>query len=549
VKCLTPFCLLIALSAFTCCTTIPAQRRPDVDGSVYEVIPSTWITASGHGVSSATQPSAYVFPSLNPDGSARDPDIYKEPDFFADGNHFRDKEDFSWQSEGGVVIKFGVARSSTPNRKGVSITVAPGSETAVRRLTWRQFDHLQISFHHWLCGKSVFWFWESCESRFPPPPQSGPDNLSKFWQRTVLGSADFKAFDPSSITSTTCYHCEVSYKLDLTPAPNDVNMYATLLSPGDALNIAWGLTVLYPQKSRGVSSGYSRSSVGGSTEINIAANSKGLNLFPKESWNSTPESEPDDQQTVTASTSGNNLVPFPTAFASMMVPAQFIPINNSLDLRDGRLLRASSGGLPPYLFVLSPKTYTKADAALYPNGKADPAGIAQFYSDAREVDGNLVDAPPNEAVLQFSRRFILVGCDTPEAACVTGQLKALQCQALALLNTPCSPTIRPPVYAMGIFANQTFLEVRHHVSINGRPLPATVLDQQTWDSVVAGWATSLLDQNGNPGSEPLLRVRRTIRSNTGVDRRMTILFYTTSSQALGATQVFEGDEFYAKSDL
>jgi hypothetical protein len=501
---------------------------------------------------SATQPSAYVFPSLNPDGFASDPDTYTEPVFFADGNHFRGKEEFSWQPEGGALIEFEVVRLPSPRGKSVSITLAPGSETSIRRLTWLQFDHLQISFNHWLCRKSTFWFWESCESRFPPSPKFA-DNISRFWKKTVLGSADFKAFDPSSIKEASCYHCEISYKLKTADRTSDVDMYATLISPGDALNIAWGLTAIYPQSGiRGISAGYSRPSVGGTTEINIATSSKGVSLFPQDSWNSTPESESSDQQTTDHTGAGFfNLVPFPTKFLSMMARGQFVPVNNSLDLRDRRLLRGSSGDIPPFLFLLSPKSYVKADAAILPpNPEAyGSLTIAQFHSDAREVDGNLVDKPLNEVALQFSRRFILVGCDKPDQACVTGQLQALQCQALASFSAPCPTALDPPAYGMAVFPNQTFLEVRHHVSINGRPLPTTVLDQQTWDSVVAERATSLLDQNGTPGSAPLLRVRRTIRSNLGVDKRVTILLHTTSSQALEAIQVFEGDEFYVKSDL
>jgi hypothetical protein len=606
-----------------------------MDGSVYEVVPSSWITGTGHGVGVPTDPSAYVFPSLNADGSADDPDPYTEANFFADGNHFRGTQPFTWQAEGGKPITFEVRRTSSPNERGVTIGLKSGSEASIRMLTWRQFDLLQSSFHHWLCGKSVFWPWESCESRFSSPPVSGPDNLTMFWKNTVLKSADFAVLDPELQVQTDCHHCDIFYHLKTKaakpvsaaaqqaaaaaqqaaaaaqqaataalqaataaqqaaaapavqqaadaaeqlataaqpaaaaaqqaakaaqlaasaaqPVGDDrVDMYATLLYPGDALNIAWGLTALYPQKDNGVSSGYSRPSVGGSTEIDLTAGLKGPTLFPKDSWRSFPESEPPEQHTTDYQPHGQfNLVPFPTNFADLMAnPPMFIPVYNSLDLRDARLLNGSAGP-PRFLYLLSPKHYVKADAATLPNGRPDITEIAQYFSDARKVNGKLTEDYATEAALALSRRFLLIGCDQPTKACVTAELKALQCQAVAAFVDACDPAASPsaPVYTIGAFANQTYIEVRHHVSMNGRPLPSTVLDQETWGAMIARVPASLLDQNVGPGSSPLLRVRRTSRSNFGVERRITILFYSTSSEALGEIQVFEGDEFYAKSEL
>jgi len=389
-------------------------------------------------------------------------------------------------------------------------------------LSWPQFRKLETGFNRWLCGH--YFVFDNCAAWFADDFQ---ENVATFW-KLVLKDADFSEFAEQYLNESSKRNSTVAFD-------DEISMNATQIGPGEVLSISWGITAAYPELGSGLSSGYARPSMGGTTQLSIS-DRDGLRLLPATVFGDLPQSE---DKTLHGNDKNYEL-PFKPQWASLFggSPPVFLPIFNMFDLHDPRLLRDKTGHAPSRLFLLSPGIYTKADSGPY------PLNIAQYTTDAR-TQGK-AEKPFIEA-RQLARRFLLIGCVAVDIKCPEDELAALRSQAVAALSN--GPAVGQPTYAVGAFANQTFVEVRYHISINGRPREVAVLAGETWGSIVATWMLSGVNRTGSRSSGPILEIRRTMQDDDAPSQTMRIRFYTTDRAVMDEAEAFEGDEFYAQPHI
>jgi hypothetical protein len=529
----------IVVAALSAATLPTALADSGVRSRQYDVVPSSWITPDGssdHAADpSGTAPTAFIFPSLDPDKPA-DEFSTTLVNFFRPGNRFHEST-FPWSPAARQHDE--IEATFTRSNADLKIVIGAGSMARIRRLSWEEFAQLQGAFKDFLFDHSNCWFFGNCKGRF----NNIYPVLTEFWRDQVLKDASFEKFAYAYL-NTTAQRFTLSYHFPpfaAGVAPETVTMHATEVGPGEVLSIVWGSTAVYPELRQGLASGYIRPSTGGISQIQIHGEN-GLRLFPAGALSAMPVAEDKD-----APPTGTTLLPFPVDWSALVggsVPV-FLPIYNFFDLHDSRLLKAidMAQNVPMrYLFLLTPDRYTKADAGPAPNQ------IAQYSTDGRAG----TEPIRADAAAQLSRRFILAGCERNTQECVQNQLAGVLDQAYQLSKGigPAKPeALAKPSFTTGVFANQTFVEIRHHVSLNGRPLETTVPDTETWGTIVSSWMFSGVDRSSSFGSSPMLEIRRTTRGNGGTPETRELLFHTTANSVLNQAQVFEGDEFYGRPDV
>jgi hypothetical protein len=585
----------------------------------YDVIPPRWITASGapYNLGEDDPPAtAFVFPSVY-EGATFSYATIGPFAFFDRRNHFKSKP-FSWPPLNSPnPIKLTVTRTGDM----ATLEMDKDSVRLVRGLTWEQFGLFQGAFVHWLFDNSNCGLFVNCNKRFEPRFRR---TLISWWKE-VLKDATFEEFAEHRLRESVSRSAEIKYEDYGTIGglkSLKIAMRAQLISAGETLAVAWGSSAVFPYAgAQGVSGGYTRPAVGAISELRIALSRDRLRLLPELASPLLPISQDN------SSPGSPSLLPFRAEWAGLIggndnprKSPVFIPIYNMFDLRDKRLLCDDSFSAPPYLFLLTPEHYVKADTGPGRNQ------IAQYTTDGRTgVEPTGLKA---NAAAQLARHFLIIGCDTPDSACPAKQLTALLDQAFnatqsglgpaaaadiarraaeaakaasaaakdsataarssgsasasvaaalaaskeadaeaeaALLAAASAesfakdagamgPSPAKPAYAIAVFADQTFVEVRRRVSVNGRPLEASVIDRESWGAITWSWMSSGLDRISERGSPPLLEVRRTVRSRDSETGKfhaetMRLLFHTTAGSVLNQAEVFEGDEFYARPDV
>jgi hypothetical protein len=100
-------------------------------------------------------------------------------------------------------------------------------------------------------------------------------------------------------------------------------------------------------------------------------------------------------------------------------------------------------------------------------------------------------------------------------------------------------------YASGVFADKSFVELRHHFSINGYPTNTGALNLQTIGQAIAPFFAATLDRIAPQGARPLAVIVRSADIGYGLSPGvMRIRFYTTMGQVLDQANIFEGDEIH-----
>jgi hypothetical protein len=309
-------------------------------------------------------------------------------------------------------------------------------------------------------------------------------------------------------------------------------MKATVLRPPETLRISWGTTAVYPTASRGISSGATRFSGAGHTDIELERGARGVRLFSPGSLAVSAISQ--GQQ------STGDLQPFPTDISDLFGRI-FVPIGFPLDLYNDRLLRYKSkptgatsvsyeDRAPGLLVLLSPTTYVKAE----PNDAVATA-VAQFVTDGRRA--------PNEdsgnSAQHFMRRFIVMGLTD-----ATYSKAAVQQELARLIDSAKLHSASPADgHVMAVFANQSSLDVRCRVSVNGRSLEMPQPRRRTWAHVI-DTAMPLLYLAPAPSSGPALVVQRVRRAPDGTPlEHMTVRVHRIDHAVLYAAQIAEGDDF------
>lgn len=309
-----------------------------------------------------------------------------------------------------------------------------------------------------------------------------------------------------------------------------LSMWATRIHPREVLDIAWGSTAVYPFFHQdGIPDSYSRMTTSGSTRLHISADTVGVGLFPRR----TKLMSADRQTSKETATE----LPFPPNWVKLFGTA-FVPIFNSHDLLHERLLARRSNDdyirkPPPYLYLLSPKKYVKAD------GDLSTRNVKQYATDAARRGIEI----PSAAVDQLARRYILVGCDEPSKNAVEREFDRLIQAALATGNGQSEGkqvASERNQYVAGVFANQTALSIGRHVTFRNR---SQIELRARLDSIGQVVGESNLPVLGKTSSRPLLDVNRTLCSSTGLPEcTLRIHFHTTHPYVLDAAQVGEGDE-------
>jgi hypothetical protein len=524
----------------------------------YDVVPPVWITPDGdpdHSVRSnaGDRIVAFVFPSLSDSDPAEELE-FDLPKFFLPSNRFRKEGGFDWSVGPGTDVRIVVTRNEKQAK--ATINIDPQSMAHIRRLDWGQFQHLQEAFRNWLCKQSNCWLFGGCESRFT----NLHDDLIKAWKDNVLAKATFRRFsgeylkfrsfpdeDPNTAPPEMIAY---SGKVSAIEAGKTA-MFVTRIVPGQQLAVTWGNDNLYAAPT-GIMDSYSRMSSGGRTELRVVSDN-GMRLFPAGSCgmagafqlkNTWPKA---------------GLLPFPQAWVSLFV-AEFVPIYNLFDLHNSALLAVSkvppdppacpdnTRKAPSYLFLLSPAAYLKADI-----GPA-PANMAQFENEARPAFfPKPTQATSREDLNMLARQFLIVGCDSSDRTTLNGEWNhLLEISFAALPETkPDAPTGPRTcgAFVNGIFAGKSFVELRHHFSMNGRPVESGALNLETIGQLLAGPFAAHVNREGAPDSAPLVEVFRSPdpeknRTGAGVLR---IRFHTTMSRILDQVHIFEGDEIHVGS--
>lgn len=525
-------CIPFAVLAAGCLSGRPEAPSPisRFPGEVIEfaVVPPTWITPDGE--SGASYPAdgkgvtAYVFPSLPFSGSAREPVTADIPDFFRGNTRFRDG-DFvlASPSESDPPIKIHSVQAGTH----IVIDIAADSMMQVLRLDWESFQRLQTSYLAWLHRRSFCWSFHCFSDGFE-------SKLRDFWKSNVLKDASFSAFARSYLNKSNT-PATIQYK-DSWP------MFATRIHPGQQLLITWGNQNFYPEfpnhgNAATVSSSYSRVTAGGATQVEIV-NDHGIRLYP--SQNCKMEGKEESGADPLSST----LLPYPTSFKQIL-GTWFVPVFNLFDLHSARLLSANetetdkpprcpdeSSKAPAYLFLLAPSHYVKPDTI---------DKMSQFETEGRL--GSSVDQ--SEEYLLLTREFVIIACDRADIDDIRDEWGRMLDTAAG--NSPGRG--RCGNYVHGVFAGKTFVELRNHFSIDGRPAEDGVPNLATIGQAIGPSLGARMNLESPPGTRPLLEVWRIAPwdQDTPGARRLHIQFYTTKTNVLDQAIVLEGDDIHVLS--
>ncbi len=96
---------------------------------------------------------------------------------------------------------------------------------------------------------------------------------------------------------------------------------------------------------------------------------------------------------------------------------------------------------------------------------------------------------------------------------------------------------------MAVFANQSFVEIRRHVTIDGQRIEVSKPRSETWDDVVRGAMLPLFATVPAPSDEPALIIRRVLTEYGTPDKQITIRFRVADPGVLATIAIAEGDEF------
>ena len=349
-----------ALAGIAALTPPALSAAPTGGSKQYDVIPTSWITYDGdrdHAVNRAAkaESTAFVFPSLASGGLTDAMPTAIFPNFFKPDNPF-DEKVFGWSEfpDSKQSIQLKILRAKNAAR--IDIDIDSQSMSQIRQLTWKEFRQLQKAFRHWLFKKSDCGFFVDCESSFG---DGFRDSLISLWKNNALERATYERFSGAYLGASPITY---SGNYDVIKQDHPI-MYATRIERRQQITITWGGENLYPVPT-GIGDGYARATSAGHTDLRIVQD-HGMRLFP---------AVPCGMQSFGQdSPSTGLLLPYRKEWASLL-DRLFIPIYNIFDLHNRQLLTISqtrpskptdcpdnTAKAPPYLFLLSPGSYIKAD--------------------------------------------------------------------------------------------------------------------------------------------------------------------------------------------
>jgi hypothetical protein len=420
----------------------------------------------------------------------------------------------------------------------------------------------------------------------------------------VLPNATFMSFASSYLN----VHATMEIVPKIEPT---FRMLATRITPAQQLIVTWGHNNFYADYAGGTMTGYGRITAGGRTALTImkdGGKDGGMRLFPKQSCVLDGIRQFDNPTNLKSilpfPREWTNL--FGTAFLPIY---QEFDLHNSallqqvnepasgldcVDLRPSAETPADSkqehpATKPPIaptvdLFLFSPLKYVKAEPAPRINTKtlavSDNPSVEVVAVNEKAVTGRAVDMAQfeNDTALKvhvnddigdqrnqvgiLARQFWIVGCIVPGKDKAEGDAGKRAQDALtfewnqlltaadaASKKKPAPPVTERPCgsFVHGVFAGKSFVELRNHYSINGRPVESGADLHETIGQALAGTLAAHLNQVSLPHSKPLVEV---LRSPYSVESRqysqaIRLRFYTTNRQQLDQAYIFEGDEIYA----
>ena len=460
--------ILCGLAGGTCAQTQKVQE--------FDIVPPSWLTADrlpGESGSNASTADAYVFPSL---GSSDQPAAITDlrlDDFFAADSHYRERQTFPYQPAG-LSSPITVTMYRKGNETSATVTIDAASMAAIRQLSWKQFNRLQVSFASWVCKESRSWFLGDCRKAFQKPNQG----LLKLWIDNALKDSAFSHFAAKHFDTT--FASPIGYTGGIEslkkPVPAEkTEMLVMPVEPNQIIAVTWANENLYPTTPDGFRTAYSRILSGATSEI-TAISDEGMSLFPRARLNDraghikpcTMEAVAEDER-MAPPPPGLGPGPAPAVLSPRFpYPAKwlgkvFIPVYSLFDLHNSAVLTkipvvgrevpqagaaqeepaainrdrdkpreaAAVQGepaaapqhvcegdtriAPKYLFLLVPSHYIKADLV-------DNGGPAQFQHESRAQATDSPAKPPDtdgknnvaDEVYSLPRQFFLLACDPPD---------------------------------------------------------------------------------------------------------------------------------------
>lgn len=504
--------------------------------TTFDVVPPSWITADGKADASQSDESdsatAYVFPSRLASDPRESkftkhiPVVLGKNGFQKGVYRFQDIEIATHRFDADLVVEI----------EGTSLE-------KIHLLDWQAFRDLQAGYLSWLAWQSVCWPSQCFTGNFEP-------NLRKFWKDDVLGAnAQFAAFasshfDHESPDIVANRLAEIPYDT----GAGVFSMWATRVYPGQELSVTWGnqnLDVNYPPtggSTVGLINSYSRTTSGGNVRLRIVRDGQGVRLFPREGDDTRkfPATGCGAREVPEGSTSDQTakvIMPYPGKLANQL-GVSLLPIYNMFDLHNRRLLAAPTdltnpacpGDAPPFLILLTPSQYTKADV----NG-----GIVQFETEAQ------VTGDGTEEYKSLFRQFVILGCKSDKLQDVRDEwTRVMDIAAKGTSNSG-----KCGVFVHGVFLGKTFVERMTHVTFDGVPVEGGVASFTTIAQAVAFPLGVRMNMRSPPGGAPLLELWRTpIDQPDGADpKRLRLRFHTTMSGVLEKAIVLEGDDIHVRS--
>jgi hypothetical protein len=436
-----------------------------------DVVPQSQITYDGSCIKPCTVSSegdTFVFPSLLKGEGITEPYTFTTTNTFlkSDNEFLSTTNTFPWPFKRRV-HPISVSRGTGENANALIIAIDTNTLTELGKLSYPDFRRLQGDFSDWILDQGGCSWFVSKNRRF----NQYDCRMRSFWLDLLSREALLSTFANNHPFNGPIPCTFKGYVVPKNLKDNDddgaTHVNAWPIRQNGWLRITWGGTALYPFPSGPnqavMEDGISRQTSAGETLVQIF----GVDgHYALESADLVLNAKPGSK----GSAENSNAYPYPVAWLPML--GHFIvPIFNEWDLHNSLLLKKyHSEDRPPYLFLVTPTTYVKADCTTYSQNDEDPNNVIAYTADSSQGAAVDIDIP------HLFRRCIILGSDSPDPS------KALSDLISGLQNIVSK---RPDdsntnSYRAATFNNQTSVEIVHYFFYNGRQYSRPETQGASW---------------------------------------------------------------------
>jgi hypothetical protein len=421
---------------------------------------------------------------------------------------------------GDILVSRGPAASYANNKLTFSIERSALKE--LRSLSYPDFLRLQEDFSDWMLDKGGCSFFVPPNDRFYDyEPQ-----MKAFWLALLSEQALLSPFANNHPFNGPTNHTFTAPASKTKPKDDGgvsrVNIWP--IRQNGWLKLTWGGTALYPSELGGnetvVENGVSRQTSFGETLIHIFGSHGHYSLEP-------PKTLALVAQTAyfTGQIDHAQALPYPPSWIRML-GRTIAPIFNEWDLHNVLLLKKSnSNELPPYLFLVTPTAYIKADYT--PATDNEPAShIAGYTADSAQNSNSVDDNIP-----RLFRRCLIVGSDSPDIDQVFLVLNGL---AAGITNN-----FSDDLYRAAAFNNQTSVDIVHFFFYNGRQCSRPEVQGSSWSQALATVPPEHL-----AGAKSLDVFRLYSQTDSETQAVLHFHFESWNDIILQSVEIADGDSFH-----